>query len=206
MGRFVLRCLFLLFVTGLVVAGLVCYRTQQAAVAARQYVSDVFRLQIGKSGAGDFARIREKYRGYEYRFEGEQACSNEDCDAAFWFPKGGPGRAINVVHPRFLYSILTLSHGSIAAASIHAVCYHGGGPPFDVNVLEHVASPYFPGPYQEYRHLSLPKVSWIRFELTPAASAEQRSRAYALNLAYMGQFGTCHDATDLHEPDQPQKR
>jgi hypothetical protein len=203
MKRFVLRCVLIIFAAGLVLAGLICYRTQRAAAAARQYLLDALQLQVGTSRAGDFARTRRKYRDYEYQYEGEPSCGSEDCVAGFWFPKGGPNRGINgIVHPSFLYSVLTLSHGRITGVSIGAYCYHKGGPPFSVRVLERVAGADFPVPFREDRNLSGPYVSWISFELTPAASADQRSRAYAFNLAYMNQFGTCKDATDLHVPDR----
>jgi hypothetical protein len=203
MQRFVLRILLIVLAVGLVATGLIYYRTQRAAAASRQYISDVFQLQVGTSAAADLARIREKYRGYEFQPEDQQACGNEGCSAAFWFPKGGPYRNINnILHPAFLRSALTLSHGVITAVAIDAVCYHKSGPPFMVEVREHVAGPDSPGPFHEYRHFSPPYVSWIRFELTPAASAEQRSQAYAFNLTYMNQFGTCNDAMDLREPQR----
>lgn len=40
------------------------------------------------------------------------------------------------------------------------------------------------------------KISHLSFILTPAASAEQR--AYAFNVRYLGRFGACNDATDMH--------
>jgi len=46
--------------------------------------------------------------------------------------------------------------------------------------------------------MSSDKIAHITFNLTPAASAEQRARAYAFNLSFLGRFGACNDATDMH--------
>jgi hypothetical protein len=50
---------------------------------------------------------------------------------------------------------------------------------------------------QPVARLSSDKVAHISFILTPAASAEQRARAYAFNVRYLGRFSACNDATDM---------
>jgi len=46
--------------------------------------------------------------------------------------------------------------------------------------------------------MSSDKVAHITFNLTPAASPEQRAQAYAFKLNFLGRFSACNDATDMH--------
>lgn len=99
----------------------------------------------------------------------------------------------------FLYSVLTLSRGSITNSVIGSVCYGSNGGQFLAHTEELLPNPLtFVGPFQEDRNLSSDKVAHITFDLTPDASAQQRARAYAFNVSYLGRFGACNDATDMH--------
>jgi hypothetical protein len=178
-------------------ASLLFYHAHRAMVAARQYVGDASRLQLGVSGAGEFVRIHEKYAHYA---EMDPNCSPVECDAKFKFDNGVPGNFLFGARSAFLYSALTLSHGSITSSAIDSVCYgSNGGAPFLAQTVELLPNPLtFVGPFREDRSLSSDKVAHITFDLTPAASAEQRARAYAFNTKFLSRFGACTDATDMH--------
>jgi hypothetical protein len=46
--------------------------------------------------------------------------------------------------------------------------------------------------------MSSDKLASISFNLTPAASTQQRARAYPFNKSSLGRFSACKDATDMH--------
>jgi hypothetical protein len=189
-----LRLLFMAVSILLITACLVYYRAHRTMVAARQFVSDVSRLQVGTSGSQEFARIRDKYSRYA---ETNPNCTEDECVAKFDFDNGWPG-GIHVAHPAFLYSILTLSHGSITSSVMGSSCYGSNGGEFVAHMSETLPGPSFAGPFKEDRNMSSDKVAHITYNLTPAASAEQRVRAYAFDERFLGRFGACNDATDMH--------
>lgn len=169
------------------------YRAHCAMVAARQYVSDVSRLQIGVSGAHEFALIRDKYSRYT---EIDPDCRDEEC-VKFKFDNGVP---FNIFRARsaFLLSVLTLSHGLITSSVIDSVCWGSNGGEYGAQMWESIPNPALVAPFQEHHNLSSDKVAHISFNLTPAASTEQRARAYAFKLSFLGRFSACNDATDMH--------
>jgi len=63
---------------------------------------------------------------------------------------------------------------------------------------ESVPNLEFAAPFKEDRNMSSDKVAHITFNLTPAASPEQRAQAYAFKLNFLGRFSACNDATDMH--------
>jgi hypothetical protein len=104
-----------------------------------------------------------------------------------------------VVHSAFVYSVLTLSNGSITSSEIGSVCWGRNGGEYLAHTVELFPNPLtFVGPFQENDNLSSDKVAHKTFELTPAALPEQRARAYAFNLSFLGRFSACNDATDMH--------
>jgi hypothetical protein len=194
--RFLIQIVLAALVTILIGVSLLFYHAHRAMVAAGQYVSDASRLQIGVSGALEFVRIHEKYSRYA---EMDPNCTPAECDVKFKFDNGVP-LSIFRARPAFLYSGLTLSHGSITSSVIGSFCYgNNGGAPFLAHTAELLPNPLtFVGPFREDRNLSSDKVAHLTFELTPTASAEQRARAYAFKVGFLGRFGACKDATDMH--------
>jgi hypothetical protein len=125
-------------------------------------------------------------------------CNDQDCTAKFKFDNGWPKNIYNV-HSAILYSGLTLSHGSITNSVIRSVCWGSNGGEYSAQTVELLQNPLtFVGPFREGRNLSSDKVAHITFELTPTASPEQRARAYAFNVSFLGRFSACNDATDMH--------
>jgi hypothetical protein len=176
-------------------ASLLFYHAHRAMVAAGQYVSDASRLQIGVSAGREFVRIHEKYSRYA---EIDPNCNPAECAVKFKFDNGWP-KNIYVIHSAFLLSGLTLSHGSITSSVIGSVCYGSNGGEYLAHTMELLPNPLtFVGPFREDRNVSSDKVAHITFDLTPAASAEQRARAYAFNVSFLGRFSACNDATDMH--------
>jgi hypothetical protein len=193
--RFLIQTVLAALITISIGAGLLFYYAHRAMVAAGQYVSDVSRLQIGVSGAREFVRIHEKYSRYA---EMDANCTPAECDAKFKFDNGWPKNIYNV-HSAILYSGLTLSHGSITNSAIRSVCWGSNGGEYGAFLTELLPNPLtFVGPFREDRNMSSDKVAHIAFDLTPAASAEQRARAYAFNVRFLGRFSACNDATDMH--------
>ena len=175
--------------------GLLFYHAHRAMVAARQYVSDASRLQIGVSADREFIRIHEKYSRYA---EMDPNCNPAKCDAKFKFDNGVP---INIfrVHSAFLLSGLTLSRGLITSSVIDSVCWGSNGGQFGVQPVESLPNPVtFVGPFQVHHIVSSEKLEHLSFHLTPAASAEQRADAYAFNVSFLSRFSACNDATDMH--------
>lgn len=193
--RFLIRIMLAVLIAISLGASLLFYHAHRAMVAARQYVSDVSRLQIGISGAQEFIRIHEKYSHYA---DMDPNCNPADCAAKFKFDNGVPF-GIFGARAAFLYSGLILSHGSITSSVIGSVCYGSSWGPFLVHTEELLPNPLtFVGPFREGHNLSSGKVAHLTFELTPAASPEQRARAYAFNVSFLGRFSACNDATDIH--------
>jgi hypothetical protein len=163
-------------------------------VEVRQYVSDASRLPIGISGAREFIRIHENYSHYA---EMDPNCNPAKCVARFKFDSGVP---FNIFRARsaFLLSGLTLSHNVITSSVIDSVCWGSNGGQYGAQMWESIPNLAVVARFQEHRHLSSDKISHISFILTPAASEEQRARAYAFNVHYLGRFSACNDATDMH--------
>jgi hypothetical protein len=191
---FLLRLVLAALITISIGASLLFHRAHRSMVAARQYVSDASRLQIGVSGTHEFARIRNQYSNYA---EIKPNCNDEDCIAKFEFGNGWPG-GIHLAHPAFLYSVLTLSHGLITSSVIDSVCWGSNGGEYGAQMWESIPNLAPVAPFQEHHNLSSDKVAHITFDLTPAASAKQRARAYAFNASFLGRFSACNDATDMH--------
>jgi hypothetical protein len=193
--RFLIRLVLAALIAISIGVSLLLYHAHCAMVAAGRYVSDVSQLQIGVSGTREFVRIRDKYSRYA---EIDPNCNDEECIAKFKFDNGWP-KNIYVVHSAFLLSNLTLSNGSITSSGIDSFCHGSNGGRYLAGTVELLPNPLtFVGPFRENHHLSSDKVSLLGFELTPAASAEQRARAYAFNVSFLGRFGACNDATDMH--------
>ena len=189
-----LRLLLAALIIMAATAGAVYYRAYRAMVAARQYVSDVSRLQIGISGGYEFAKIRDKYRGFA---EIDPNCNDNDCIVVFRFSNGLPVGA-SFVRPAFLYSGLTLSNGSITSSIIDSGCYGRNGGSFVAHMWESLPNAAHDVPFRDGGTMSSDKVATISFNLTPAASPEQRARAYAFHEGFLGRFEACNDATDMH--------
>jgi hypothetical protein len=193
--RLLIQIVLAALITISIGAGLLFYRAHRAMVAARQYVSDASGLQIGVSGTPEFLRIREKYSHYA---EIDPNCNPAECVAKFKFDNGWP-RNIYAVHSAVLYSELILSHGSITSSVIGSTCWGGDGREYGASLLELQRNPSsFFGPFREHHSLSSDKIAHLSFELTPAASPEQRARAYAFNASFLGRLSACNAATDMH--------
>ena len=193
--RFLIRIVLAVLVAISIGASLLFYHAHRAMVEARQYVSDASRLQIGVSGAREFIRIHEKYSNYA---EMDPNCNPAECSVKFKFDNGVPF-GIFGARSAFLYSGLTLSRGSITSSVIGSFCYGNNWGPFLAHTEELLPNPLtFVGPFREDRNLSSDKVEHITFDLTPAASAEQRARAYAFKLSFLGRLSACNDAADMH--------
>jgi hypothetical protein len=193
--RFLIRIVLAALLTIAIGVGLLFYHAHRAMVAAGEYVSDVSRLQIGVSGDREFIRIHEKYLHYA---EMDPNCSPAECVTKFKFDNGVPF-GIFSARAAFLYSSLTLSHGLITNSVIGSVCYGSNWGPFLAHTEESLPNPLtFAGPFREDHNLSSDKVAHLSFELTPAASAEQRARAYAFKVSFLGRLSACNDATDMH--------
>jgi len=193
--RFLIRLVVAALITIAIGVSLLFYHAHRAMVAAGQYVSDASRLQIGVSGEREFVRIHEKYSHYA---EMDPNCNPAKCDARFKFDNGVPF-GIFGARSAFLYSGLTLSHGTITNSVIGSFCYGSSWGPFPAHSEELLPNPViFVGPFGENHNLSSDKVEHITFELTPAASAEQRARAYAFKVSFLSRLGACNDATDMH--------
>ncbi len=170
-------------------------RAHRGMAAARQYISDVSRLQIGISGRREFDEIRNKYERF---VEIEPNCNEDDCSVGFRFDNGLPIGA-SFVRPAVLYSGLTLSHGTIASSVIRSSCYGKNGGEFVTVMWESLPNATHDVPFREGRTMSsADKVAGMSFNLTPAASPEQKARAYAFHESFLSRFGACNDATDLH--------
>src|SRR5579863_2269832 len=124
--RFLIRVVLAAFVAISIGAGLLVYHAHRAMVAAGEYVSDVSRLQIGVSGAREFVRIHEKYWRHA---EMDPNCNPAECAAKFKFDNGWPFNILGTLSA-FLYSGLTLSHGSITSSEIASFCYGSRWGPF----------------------------------------------------------------------------
>jgi hypothetical protein len=193
--RFLIQIVLAALVTIAVGVSLLFYHAHRAMVEAGQYVSDASRLQIGVSGARELVRIHEKYSQYG---EMDPNCNPTECHVKFKFDNGVPF-GIFGARSAFLYSGLTLSHGRITSSVIGSSCYGSNWGPFLAHTEELLPNPStFVGPFREDRNLSSDKVEHITFDLTPAASAEQRARAYAFKVSFLGRLGACNDATDMH--------
>ncbi len=193
--RFLIRVVLAALVAISIGAGLLFYHAHRAMVAAGEYVFDASRLQIGVSGARDVIRIHEKYGHYA---EMDPNCNPAACDAKFKFDNGVPF-GIFGARSAFLYSGLTLSHGLITSSVIASSRYGSNWGPFLARTEELLPNPLtFVGPFREDRNLSSDKVEHLTFRLTPAASAEQRARAYAFKVGFMGRLSACKDAIDMH--------
>jgi hypothetical protein len=175
--------------------GVMYYRAHRAMVAARQYVSDVSRLQIGMSGSREFDEIRNKYKRF---VDIEPNCKQDDCSVGFRFDNGLPIGA-SFVRPAVLYSGLTLSHGTIASSVIRSSCYGKNGGEFITVMWESLPNATHGVPFREGRTMSsADTVAGMSFNLTPAASWEQKAQAYAFHTSFLGRFAACNDATEMH--------
>ncbi|MGC2173222.1 MAG: hypothetical protein WA555_07055 [Candidatus Sulfotelmatobacter sp.] len=193
--RFLIRIVLAALIAISIGAGLLFYHAHRAMAAARQYVSDASRLQIGISGEREFARVRDKYSRYA---EIDPNCNDQDCIARFKFDNGLP-KNFYLIHSGILYSVLTLSKGAVTESVIGSLCWGSNGGQYLAQTVELLPNPMtFVGPFQADRNMSSDKVGHLTFELTPAASAEQRARAYAFDVKFVGRFGACNDATDMH--------
>lgn len=193
--RFLIRIVLAALITIAIGVSLLFYHAHRAMVAAGHYVSDVSRLQIGVSGNEEFVRIHEKYSHYA---EMDPNCNPAACEAKFKFDNGAPF-GIFGARAAFLYSGMTLSRGLITNSVIGSSCYSSDWGPFIAHTEEVLPNPLtFAGPFREDHNLSSGAVERLSFELTPAASAEQRARAYAFKVSFLGRLGACNDATDMH--------
>jgi hypothetical protein len=193
--RFLIQIVLAALVTISIGVSLLFYHAHHAMVEARQYVSDASRLHIGVSGGREFVRIHEKYSRYA---EIDSNCTPAECVARFKFDNGVPFNFLFRARSAFLLSNLTLSRDVITSSVIDSVCWGSNGGEYGSQMLESIPNLAVVAPFQEHHHLSSDKVSHISFILTPAASAEQRARAYAFNVRYLGRFSACNDATEMH--------
>jgi hypothetical protein len=189
------RVLFLSAGLVLALACLTYWRAQRTKAAATRFVSDVSALKVGKSGAPELGRIRQKYR--RYAEDVTPGCARDQCIAKFQFDDGWSAVA-HFFHPSFLYSALALTDGVLTSTVIGTVCYGSNGGEFDAHLRESVPDTTLDIPFREHHTMSSGKVANINFDLRPSASAEQRARAYAFDEGFLGRFGACKDATEMH--------
>jgi hypothetical protein len=78
-----------------------------------------------------------------------------------------------LVHSAFLYSVLTLSYGSITSSAIGSVCWGSNGG-VDAHSWESIAGPAFAVPCEHHTRFS-DKIAYVSFNLTPAASTRAES-------------------------------
>jgi hypothetical protein len=79
-----------------------------------------------------------------------------------------------LVHSVFLYSVLTLSYGSITSGAIGSVCC-GSNRGFDAYSWESIAGSAFAVPCEEHHTMFSDQVAYLSFNLTPAASTRAES-------------------------------
>ena len=79
-----------------------------------------------------------------------------------------------LVHSAFLYSVLTLSYGSITSGAIGSDCWGSNGG-FDAHSWESIAGPAFGVPCEEHHTMFSDQVAYVSFNLTPAASTRAES-------------------------------
>jgi hypothetical protein len=177
-----------------VTSGVMYYRAYRAMLAARQYVWDASRIQVGITGSTEFDRIRDEYKHFA---QADPTCNDEDCNVSFHFTNGWPG-GIHLAHAAFLYGGLTLFHGSITSSVIRSSCYGKNGGEFVATMWESIPNVSHDAPFREGKLMSSEKVATISFDLNTAASPKQRARAYAFDERFLSRFGACNDATDMH--------
>jgi hypothetical protein len=162
-------------------------------VAARQYVYDASRLRIGVSGGHEFDRIRDQYSRFA---ETNPNCTDEECIAKFKFDNGWL-KNIYLVHSAFLYSVLSPPRFDYKPRDRLGLLGKQRGE-FEAHSWESIAGPAFAVPFEVDHNMSSGKVAYLSFNLTPAASTQQRARGYAFNESFLGRFSACKDATDMH--------
>jgi hypothetical protein len=189
-----LKLISIFAVVIIVTLGVMYYRAYCAMLAAREYVSDVSRIQIAITGSREFDKIRNRYKQFA---QANPTCNDQDCNVSFHFTNGWPG-GIHLAHAAFIYSGLTLFHGSITSIDIRSSCYGNNGGEFVATMSESLPNEAHDVPFREGRVMSSDKVATISFNLNATASPEQRGHAYAFNENFLSRFGACNDATDMH--------
>lgn len=87
-NRDVLLKLINIFVVLICVAlGVMYYRAYSALLAARQYVSDASRIQIGIMGSREFDKIRDEHKRFA---QADSTCNDQDYNVSFQFTNGWP--------------------------------------------------------------------------------------------------------------------
>lgn len=120
-----------------------------------------------------------------------------ECTAAFVFDNLWLAR-FHLAKLAVLGAAVLYQDDQLRGIYLSASCYgRQGGPPYIVVVKEAVPTEWSAGTFTAGGTTSEVGRNTLSVHLTPTASPEQRSRAYAFNLYFLDHLGPCKDANDI---------
>jgi hypothetical protein len=156
---------------------------------ANRFLSDVRKLRVGQSTYDDVLRIQTNYKSRS-SVEGKE-CDQNLCILDFSFDNRWLYHSGLVPGSRFTGS-LTVRKGILDRVKLSLL----SNPRNDAVTEEVPAAPNLSA-YEVGGRKSGKAYSYVWAQITSAASADDRQKAYAFNLACLTKWGGCKDSNEL---------
>jgi hypothetical protein len=172
-------------------------RTVSKPTRAQAFLSDFLKLEVGKSNFEEAKVVAQQHGGIPwYLPDGSMRCTYQGCAFCFAF-ENKPLTSIHVVPYVGFTGILVLKNGVLTERNIHYVRYSKRPFAYNVRETQTVLPEGDTSEAQGMRHL----VGLARMQVDPAgvasaisiglessSSADQRRRAYALDLSCLSKL------------------
>lgn len=187
-----------LFLAGCVTFVVMWRRTLPESSRAEAFLTDVTKLEVGKSTFEDAKTLARKYGGIPWWVsDNSMQCTYQRCDFRFVFENKPLTSTHFVPYVGFIANV-GVKNGAVTERHIHYARHSKR--PFAYNVRETVL-PDGDTPEAQamrrligFRRMNVDKEgipSAVSIDLEPSTSADERSRAYALNLSCLSKILGC---------------
>jgi hypothetical protein len=188
-------------VLGAVVIFVVAWvRTLSQPTLAQAFLSDFLKLEVGKSSFEEAKVVAQRHGGVPwYLPNGNMWCTYQRCEFRFLF-ENKPLTSIHLVPYTGLIGTIDVKDGLVVGRYVDYVRYTKYA--YGYYVQETVLPPIGTPEWEALRHkIGLTRMhvdpagvaTAVSIGLVPSSSADQRQRAYALNLSCLSKLFGCGD-------------
>jgi hypothetical protein len=200
----------LLLLAGLVTFVVLWVRTVQQRHRADAFLQDVLKLEVGKSTLEEALKLAQKFGAMPwYVNSDDMSCTFRRCELRFVF-ENKPLTSARLVRYVELIGTVSVKNGVVVGREVDYAREAGPYGQFEYDVIEHLWSEeeHVPRYFVEsgLRRLNVDGngiPSTLRVTIGPTSTADQRKRAYALNLSCLGRLFGCNNPAAMFPPRIP---
>jgi hypothetical protein len=193
-----------LVVVSLLAGTVVWILTARERIRAEAFVKDVVKLVPGKSSFTEAQELARQYNGIPwYTTANDMRCTFQRCTFKFVF-ENKPLTSIRLARYVELLGLVYVRDGIVAGRELHYVRDSGPYFPFDYEVFE---TPMWneEGTVEHQREEGLWRLkvdkygmpSTVKVQLSASSSADQRKRAYSLELSCLAKLFGCNTPSSM---------